>query len=175
MANRRVFRGLEPLGAILERMDRQARTADALPLSEREGRERRLVAETIDHHIRRALWRAERRSRKKPLFVRQGAPWVNEQRRRIALELTRWARSVGATEEQARAIAERAALKFPKDGIVYGRHYDPEATPRERGESPRQLGSSPRQLGTSPRQLGRSPRQLRERGDHHARGDDAGL
>jgi hypothetical protein len=129
-----------------------------LPLDLRPAREQ---LRAIERTVQRALWRAEKRSRRRPLHVRRSASWIHACRRRIARELYRWALSEELDRERARAIAARACERFPRDGIV---HVDGEQLrPRELGTSPRQVGRAPRQLGSSPRQMGRSPRQLRER------------
>lgn len=114
----------------------------------------------IERHVQRALWRAERRSRRLPLHARRSASWIHACRRRIAREIYRCALSEELGRDRARAIAARACERFPRDGVV---DVDPaRARPRELGTSPRQLGRAPRQLGTSPRQRGISPRQRRE-------------
>lgn len=155
--------GPERLGDVLARMRVQGESAVAIPLTTREGRARQLAHEEMELQIQRALWRAEHRNRRRTRRGRRHISWVHRQRRRIALEIIRWARSVGATRELAAELAERAALRFPRDGIILGERYP---TPRTRGENPRARGTNPRERGTNPRARGRSPRQLRERGGH---------
>lgn len=125
-------------------------------------RVRRDATREITYQVGRAMWRADRRGRWLPLEVRRGAPWVYAQRRKMAHELTRALRSLGATPELTRAIATEACARFPRDGIVITAPTD---RPRERGESPRQLGANPRARGDSPRQRGVSPRQKRTAAD----------
>lgn len=127
-----------------------------------QARARRDVTRELEHQIRRSLWRAERRGRRLPLTVRQGARWVNAQRRKIAHELTRALRSLGAGTELAAAVATKACNRFPKDGVVLP---DAPTRPRARGEAPRQLEQNPRAQGVSPRQRGTSPRQRRAAAD----------
>jgi hypothetical protein len=126
-----------------------------------EARDRRDVQREVDRQIGRAVFRAERRARQVPRHVRRSASYVNKRRRQIAYEVSRAVRSLGAGDELARAIAERAALRYPRDGVVL-----PDATarsdrPRARGEAPRQTKTNPRAVGRSPRQEGVSPRQRR--------------
>lgn len=126
-------------------------------------RERRTMTREIDRQIGRALWRAERRGRALPFAVRQGASWVHAQRRKIAHELTRALRSLGAGPELVLAIARQACERFPRDGVVI---VDAdERRPRVRGDAPRQRGTNPRAQGTAPRQRGTSPRQKRAPAD----------
>src|SRR5690348_9012202 len=106
----------ERLGDVLARMQAQLASADELALTQREVRERRSAAENFERQIHRALWRAERHARKVPKHVRRSASYVNAARRRLAHELARFVRSVGGTRELARALGDRAAQRFPRDG-----------------------------------------------------------
>jgi hypothetical protein len=121
---------------------------------------RRDASREIARQVGRALWRAERRGRALPFAVRQRARWVFAQRRKIAYELIRALRSLGAGVELASSIAEQACLRFPRDGVVIVDD-DASDTPRGRGEAPRERRTNPRVKGTSPRQRGASPRQKR--------------
>lgn len=115
-------------------------------------RARRTVAEEVERQIQRAIERAERRSRRVPRHVRQGTSWVNGQRRRMAHELARALRSLGAGVELSRAIATRACERFPRNGIVLPAGTDRPERPRDRGTNPRAKGTNPRARGDSPRQ-----------------------
>jgi hypothetical protein len=152
-----------------------ATVAALLPLApgqslERESaRARRAVTRQLEQLVCRAVWRAERRSRRVPRAVRQSASWVNAQRRKIAFELERAIRQrFGAGEQLAGAVAERACKRFPRDGIVIaddrGRGDRPaRETPRARGTAPRNLQTNPRAEGSNPRAVGTAPRQRRGR------------
>lgn len=138
-----------------------------------DARRRRTVAAELERQIQRALWRAERRGRPLPRHVRQSASWVNAQRRRIAYELTRALRSLGAGDELAAAIAAKACQRFPRDGVVLA---DAELRP-ERPEAPRRpraAGTNPRATGTNPRARGTSPRQQRAQRERLAAADLSG-
>src|SRR3954470_8850356 len=64
-----------------------------------EARQRREVHREVSRQIGRALWRAERRARQVPTHVRASATYVMRRRRKIAYEVSRAVRSLGAGEE----------------------------------------------------------------------------
>lgn len=129
--------------------------ADADHLAQRV---RRDVHRWVEQTIERAVWRAERRTRRVPWHVGRGVEWVMGQRRALAYEVFRALAAHGAGDALSRRLAELAAMRFPRDGIVVD---DRAATPRLEGTNPRATGTDPRTNGTSPRQTGRSPRQRR--------------
>lgn len=160
---------LEGTGEILDRVVAALLPATrAIDPGSAEARERRDAKREVERQIERAIWRAERRARQLPLHVRRSSAYVQKRRRQIAYEVSRAVKSLGAGEMLADAIAERAAMRYPRDGIIL-----PDATerperaarPRARGESPRQRARNPRALGESPRQRGQAPRQRRAAAD----------
>jgi hypothetical protein len=140
-------------------IDFAAALVDAAGVDPARARARQRAGEEVERQIHRALWRAERRGRRLPFDIRQGASWVNAQRRKIAQELTKAFRSLGAGVEVSRVLCARACERFPRDGVVIA-EADPRR-PRTRGDAPRQRRANPRATGTSPRQRGQSPRQQR--------------
>lgn len=114
----------------------------------------------LDRTIAKAVTRAERRGRHLPWHVKHGAEWVMAQRRTIAYEVVRALAAHGAGEHLSRKLAEHAARRFPRDGIVI----EPEENgrrPRLEGTNPRAREENPRARGESPRQRDDSPRQRR--------------
>ena len=128
-----------------------------------QARDRRDVQREVARQIGRALFRAERKARRLPPHVRQSASYVMRRRRKIAYEVSRAVRSLGAGDELSNAIAERAAMRYPRDGVILPDATERDDRPRTRGEAPRDQGTNPRALGKSPRQLGESPKQRRRR------------
>lgn len=142
--------------------------AALLPLESRqvapgstEARRRREVGRELERLTQRAIWRAERASRRVPRHVSRSESWIQGRRRQIAYSIMRAIASLGAGAELARKVAERAALRFPRDGIV--EPDPPRDSPRARGEAPRDVGTNPRSTGENPRARGSSPRQKRRR------------
>ena len=88
------------------------------------------------------------------------------ERRQIAYELVRAFGALGAGDRLARRLAELAAVRFPRDGIVVD---DRTRGPRLEGTNPRALGENPRATGSNPRAAGVSPRQRRERSQQRGR------
>lgn len=132
----------------------------AVDVSALEGRRRVEIAQDFARKVGAAIWRAEKRGRRVSADVRRSASWVQGQRRQIALDVIRWLRSIGAGVALSNQLAERAALRFPRDGIIIA---GPPHRLRDHGTAPRQVGESPRQRGTNPRARGESPRQRRRR------------
>lgn len=119
----------------------------------------------LDRLIARAVTRAERRSRRLPWHVAHGVEWVMAQRRTIAYDVVRALTAHGAGEHLSRRLAEHAARRFPRDGVVIDPEENARRRPRLEGTNPRARGEHPRARGESPRQRGRSPRQLRDTTD----------
>lgn len=109
------------------------------------------VSRWIDRVIARAITRAERRSRRVPWHVAHGVEWVMAQRRAIAYDVVRAITAHQAGEALARRLAELAAKRFPRDGVVI-EPSDGKRHPRLEGTNPRANGENPRARGTSPRQ-----------------------
>ncbi len=154
-----------PIGELVDQAMAVALAAPlmAIAAGSVEARQRVEMRRYVERVTLRAVWRAERRSRRVPRHVRQSASWVEGQRRKIAYELMRALLSLGMGDAVAKMFAERACERFPRDGIVYGATTERADRPRARGESPRQQQTNPRARGQSPRQRGTNPRQRRAR------------
>jgi hypothetical protein len=152
-----------PLAGVLDQMLAAAMGPVTSPLAPGSpaARERMTIQAEVERQIQRAIWRAEKRTKRVPLHVRQSSPWVMGQRRRMARELVGALRRLGFGIAVTYQLAQKACERFPRDGIVLAVAGDREERPRARGESPRQKGSNPRARGQSPRQLGTNPRARR--------------
>jgi hypothetical protein len=113
-----------------------------------ERRVRREVNRWLERTIERAVWRAERRTRRLPWHVGRGIEWVMAQRRTIAYDVFRALLQHGAGDALSRRLAELAAMRFPRDGVVID---DGVRRPRLEGTNPRALGDNPRANGSNPR------------------------
>jgi hypothetical protein len=116
----------------------------------------------LDQVIARAITRAERRTRRVPWHVGHGVEWVMSERRQIAYDVVRALTAHQAGEALARRLAELAAKRFPRDGVILEPE-DKKRRPRLEGTNPRAGGDNPRATGSNPRAVGDSPRQRRVR------------
>lgn len=154
-------RDFTAVGDVLEQVRAMERSASYLALTAREGQLRVLATREVERQVQRALWRAERRARRLPERIRRTEEFIQRRRRAIAKEIIRWARSVGASQELANELAQKAAERYPRKLVAI--------IPSNR---PRARGTNPRAMGTNPRARGESPRQRRERKQEE--GDDPG-
>lgn len=121
-------------------------------------RVRREVHRWVEQIIERAIFRAERRTRRVPWHVGRGMKWVTGQRRQIAYDVVRALAAHGAGDQLSRRFGEIAGARFPRDGQVID---DRPRTPRLEGTNPRAVGSDLRTRKKNPRAVGSSPRQRR--------------
>jgi hypothetical protein len=114
----------------------------------------------LDQIIARAITRAERRTRRVPWHVGRGVEWVMSERRQIAYDVVRALTAHQAGDALSRRLAELAAKRFPRDGVILDPD-DMKRRPRLEGTNPRALEENPRAIERNPRARGTSPRQRR--------------